>query len=264
MDIYAINKVIGIIEHELSEKHVRIKAIALKSEKGETTKLSEQDALRLFPPKGYIFEPVFFQNFKFHKDEVIAFHVDQNTRAEGDLDKFRIHPEKHQGVKSFGHAVRIINGFVKKNLTVDVSLLSVDGDNTDGEFWGMTDKFLIGKLRMKNGKLEPAHYNRIKVWDREDSVLIEHKKIIRIEKLPQGESMILDCLDDRQLFEWFRTKLKVIDADYVQMFDLKAKWREEMPKLFLQLDQEQKEVDQIRFKRIENKFNAYRFSFELF
>lgn len=262
MDIYSVNKVIGVIEQELSEKHVRIKPIALRSDKGETTRLSEQDALRLFPPKGYVFEPSFFQNFKFLKDEVIAFHVDQNLRAEGDLDKFRIHPEKHQSVKQFGHIGRMINGFAKKNLTLDLSLLSVDGDSSDGEFWGITDKYIVGKLRMKNGKIEPAHNNRIKVWDREDSIVIEYKKAVRIEKLPEESPMILDCMDDRQLFEWFRAKLKVIDSDYVQMFDLKAKWRDELPKLFPQLDEEQKEVDQIRFRRIEHKFNAYNFSFE--
>ncbi len=262
MDIYSTNKVIGVIEQELSEKHVRIKVVALKSDKGEITKLSEQDALRFFPPKGYIFEPGFFMNFKFQRDEVITFHVDQNARADGDLDKFRIHPDKHQGVKSFGHSVRIIKSFAKKNLTVDLSLLSVDGDTSDGEFWGITDKYIIEKLRLKNGKLEAAHHNRIKVWDRQDSILIEHKKTVRIEKLPQGNAMVLDCMDDKQLFEWFRAKLKAIDFDYVQMFDLKAKWREEIPQMFPQLEEEQKEVDQIRFKRIEGKFNTYRFSFE--
>ncbi|MEI9921112.1 MAG: hypothetical protein WDO14_20300 [Bacteroidota bacterium] len=258
MELSIDNKVIGIVEHEI-QKHARIRVVGLKSNKGEIITLTETEAIKSFPPKGYIFEPGFFQSYKFHVEEVILFDVEQNTRAEGDQDRFRINVEKRQNVKSFGVPARTIKNFKQRDLSTDLSSIGLD-DLSDGEFYGVTNEHIIGRLRLKNGKLESANSNFIRLWHREGVHILEHTKGIRLDKAPEGSSQVLDCMDDKQLFEWFRSKLKTINPDYVQFLDIKGKWREEIPKILSQSDSEHTDVEKIRLKRLDSKFELYRLS----
>ncbi len=114
---------------------------------------------------------------------------------------------------------------------------------------------MIGKLRLHNGKITPTHHNRIKVWDIENVNKIEYNGINKLLNEPTGEYLLLDCMNDKQLFEWFRGELKKIEPTYVNMLDKKAKWRNEIPKLFSDADKEKYEVDKVRFERIKDKFN---------
>ena len=53
-------------------------------------------------------------------------------------------------------------------------------DFSDGVFFGLTDKYVVGKLRAKKGIIEPALHHRIQIWDREEQNIIENDNCYRL------------------------------------------------------------------------------------
>jgi hypothetical protein len=254
----AVNKVIGKIDKELGDKNARIKIIALLSEKDQLIRLSENEIKELFPPSGFIFEPGFFYNYKYSLEDYISFRIEENSRASAGQDKFKL-KYGSPDLKSFGINTRVINGFKKNGLATNLNTISLE-DKTDGSFYGITDKYIVGKLRCKNGDVEPALHHRIQIWDLENENIISVDGKCRLIKEPQGESIVLDCMDEKQLFEWFRQLLKQIQPDYVDLLDKNRSWRTELPNLFSTTDKEKLEADHIRLKRIEEKFDLLELS----
>lgn len=254
----AVNKVIGKIDNKLGDKNARIKIIALLSEKDQLIRLSENEIKEMFPPSGFIFEPGFFYNYKYSLEDFVSFRIEENSRASAGQDKFKL-KYGSPDLKSFGINTREINGFKKHGLATNLNTISL-GDKTDGSFYGITDKYIVGKLRCKNGNVEPALHHRVQLWDLENENIISVDGKCRLIKEPQGESIVLDCMDEKQLFEWFRQLLKQIQPDYVDLLDKNRSWRIELPNLFSATDKEKLEADHIRLKRIEEKFDLLELS----
>ena len=248
------DKVIGIIDHEKGGRSARIKVIGILKKNNKPINLTEKDAEQYFPPKGFIFEPGFFYNFKHQENEIVSFYIDDNEKAESGQDKYRLKVNASE-IKNYGLNARRIIGFKRNNLSTDLSLIKVEKDTSDGKFFGITDKYIIGELRLKKGEIEPALHRRITFWDFEEENILSYNGQVKLHHFPNGDSMVLDCMDDKQLFDWFRNALKTIEPDYVSLLDKKAKWRIEIPKLFSEADKQRYEVDRIRFERIKEKFS---------
>ena len=254
----SVNKVIGKIDKEVGCKNARIKIIALLSKSEQIIRLSRDEKKTMFPPNGYIFEPGFFYNNKYSIDDFISFRIEENSRALIGQDKFKLRyysPDLH----SFGLNARKINDFKKNDLVTNLNTITLE-DKTDGSFYGITDKYVVGKLRCKNGKVEPALHHRIQIWNLEDDNLISVDGKYRLINEPRGKSIILDCMDEKQLFEWFREFLNQIQPDYVDLLDKNRSWREKLPDLFSKTDKEKLEADKIRLKRIEERFDLLELS----
>ncbi len=247
-----IQKVIGKVDKEVGNKNARIKVIALLNNNGTVTRLSEEKIKSLFPPYGYIFEPSFFNKFKYEINDIVSFRVEENSWAQPEQDKYKI-DSPAPDIQTFGLKARKIYGFIKSAYTTNLNALTLD-DNSDGTFYGLTDKYIIGKLKAKNGKIEPAIYHRVSLWDLNEDNLITIDNTSRLIKEPQGTPIILDCKNEKQLFEWFREYLKLIDPAYVEVLDKNSNWRKELPTFFNTLNDERRAVDIIRLKRIDDKF----------
>lgn len=253
------DRLIGIVDHELGGRSARIKVLAFITPNNQVNILNELEAMNLFPSKGFVFEPGFFHNHHFQEKDIICFSAEENEMAIDGKDIFRI--AESQKVQKYGIKARRIKGFYKKDLTTDLSKIMLIDDDSDGEFYGVTDKYIIGKLRKKGNVIEPALYNRIKVWDIDDQNILDLKSQILLHDKPSGENIILDCMDDKKLFEWFRLKLDQIDHDYVTLLDKKGKWRDEFPKLLLKENKEVFEVETIRLRRLTEAIKNISLSF---
>lgn len=247
------NKVVGVIEKELGGSSAKIKAIGIISEKDKYIHLTDVEARVFFPPNGFLFEPGFFHNHNFKVGDVISFWAEENYKAAEGYDKFKI---KHRSVdvRPFGINARRIKGFKKTNLVACLESLSLEDDHSDGVFYGLTDKYVIGKLRTKSSVIEPALHHRIQIWDRNEDMIVSSEDSFRLLEEPTGDSIILDCMNDKQLFEWFRSSLKQLEPDYVKLLDTNASWRTNLPTLFSKVDKEKLEADRIRIQRVEEKF----------
>lgn len=253
------DKAIGFIERELGVKSARIKVLAILKKNNIPFILSENEAEKYFPPKGYVFEPGFFFNFKHNVNEFVSFYIEENEKAEFGQDKYKLKANASE-IKNYGLNARRLTGFNKTKLSTDLSLVQVNGDISDGKFYGITDKYIVGELRINNQKIEPALHHRIKMWDIENENILHYNGNVKLHHSPNGESLVLDCMNDKQLFDWFRDALKKIEPDYVKLLDSKGKWRSEIPMFFSQADDEKYKVDKIRIERIKEKFGLLELS----
>lgn len=257
-------KTIGLIEKEITDKNnedvlsAKIKVCGLICNDNSILKPSFDELKLLFPPSGYVFEYRFFNNYNFEIGDIIEFWTDEIRSTRDDWDNIKIR-NYNPDLKYFGIESRKISGFKKNDLATNLNTITLE-DKTDGSFFGITDKYIVGKLRCKNEKVEPALHHRIQIWDLEDDNLISVDGKYRLIKEPQGESIILDCMDEKQLFEWFRQLLKQIQPDYVDLLDKNRSWRTELPSLFSITDNEKLQADLIRHKRIEGKFDLLELS----
>ena len=252
-------KVIGVIDHKLGVDSARIKIIGLIDQSKTIVEMSEQQATDLFPPRGFIFGPSFFNNKSFSGltiNDVISFYIEENVRVEEGKDIYKLHTTNHN-VKNLKTKARNISGFKRNDYTTDLNCIKVEDDNSDGDFYGVTDKYIIGLLRMKNGKIESVLPHRIKQWDIDESNILKYKNIIRLKHEPNGDFHLLDCMDNKQLFDWFRDKLKLIEPGYVKLLDAKAKWRTEIPNYFSVSNEDECKIDKIRFKRFNEKIRYF-------
>jgi hypothetical protein len=254
------HKVVGIIEKELGDKNARIKVIALLSEKEQLLKFTENELRIMFPPSGYVFEPGFFYNHKYNLNNYISFIVEENVKATTGQDKYKLRFGESE-IKNFGVYARMIGGFKQIDHVTNLNTIILQDDeiSTSG-FYGITEKYIVGKLKVINGKIEPALHHRIKMWDLSDSNFVTIEDKIRLVNEPQGDFQILDCLDDKQLFEWFREYLNQIEPEYVKLLDNQRSWRTKIPEKFSTIDSEKLEADKIRIKRIEEKFDLLELS----
>jgi hypothetical protein len=248
------NRMIGKIEKELGDKNARIKVFAILSESDKVIRLPENEIKALFPPNGYVFEPGFFYNFKHKLNDIISFRVEENSRASNGQDKFKL-KYGTPDLKYFGVNAQKISNFKHNEHAINLeSLIPHEAGDISNGFYGVTEKYVIGKIKIINGKIEPALHHRVKMWVLDENNLITLDDKIRLIKEPEGEFVILDCMSEKQLFEWFRKLLKQSQPDYVDLLDHNGSWRTELPQLFATTDLEQLEADKIRFKRIQVNF----------
>lgn len=253
------DKLIGSVGHELGGRSTRIKVLAFINSNGDINRLTESEASELFPPKGCVFEPAFFRFHPFQENDIISFKAEENEIIQEGYDVFRV--SKFFNIQRYGLKARKIKNFNTYNQTTDLSKVIIEGDYTDGEFYGITDKYIVGKLRKKGKALEPSLFNRINLWNLDDLNVLDLKSQILLHNKPSGQETTIDCMDDKKLFEWFRNKLKLIDIDYVNLMDKKAKWREELPLLLTKGQKDIYEVENIRLNRIKEAISYISLSF---
>ena len=257
-DVY---KIVGVIKKELGVGSARIKVLALLSKKNKLIRLSRDGIVHFFPPIGYVFEPGFFRKYKYKVNDIISFKVEKNDKALDGYDEYRLNSYDAE-LKEFGLKACMVNGFEKKGLATNLNSISL-ANEVEGTFYGITDKYIIGKLKITgNGKIEPFFRSRVHLWDLDPDNILCFEDNCRLINEPQEDFLILDCMDDKQLFEWFRNCLKQIRPEYVNMLDHKANWRIEIPRLFENVDEERLKADNIRWKRIEEKMDLLELSEE--
>ncbi len=132
--------VIGIVDHKLGGESARIKVLAIANNKKDFQKLTEGQAIDLFPPKGFVFEPGFFHNYTFVEKDIISFGVSENEQSgiDSDRDIYRINTRA--SISKFGIDARNINGFSKNGYSTDLTTIhvSTNDNQSNGDFYGIT------------------------------------------------------------------------------------------------------------------------------
>ncbi|MHB9141412.1 MAG: hypothetical protein ACYC25_06020, partial [Paludibacter sp.] len=247
------HRVIGIVQNKhFSNENAKIKAYAIIDENDNKFKINENRAIEIFKPNGLIFSFDFFKYYPFKPNEIIEISVKPNNQQKDGHDEFilgRMHSK-------FGVPVYPLKGFCVSNQSIDLSSIQIIGDYEDGELYGITDKYIIGKLKVSNGVLSAVETNKIFRWDVDENEnnLIKNQGFIRLIDEPISECSIIDCLNSDELFDWFRKKLIQIDYESIKKLNSIGKWQKEIPKLFESLSKSDTEIETLRLKRIEDYF----------
>lgn len=247
------HRVIGIVQNKhFSNENAKIKAYAIIDEDNNVFKISENRAIEIFKPYGLIFSFDFFKYYPYKKDEIIEISVKPNNQHKEGHDEFIL----GRMYSKFGIPVYPLKGFCVSNQSIDLSSIQIIGDYEDGELYGITDKYIIGKLKVRNGVLSALETNKIFRWDVDENEinLIRNQGFIRLIDEPISECSIIDCLNSEELFDWFRKKLIQIDYESIKKLNSIGKWQKEIPKLFESLSKSDAEIETLRLKRIEDYF----------
>lgn len=244
------SKVVGIVGKHLNGGCCRIKVVALEQENKKIQLLSTEEATELFPGIGHVFGISFFTKYNFEEGDFIRFDYTVNTKLEeGDegKDKYVLcgEVETYSVFKLF----RLENQMdFKAEYVIDLQKLSIDFNGYEGDFYLYTDKYLIGKLRIKSGIISPAYKKRIRMWDLDTCLIYDGKKELRLLKEPESEYIVLDAMTNTQLFEWFRERIK--EREVVKRLDEETEWRKYFPDLFGNVSTEDAELEKVRCERI--------------
>lgn len=245
------SKAIGIVGKHLNGGCCRVKVIALEQENKKIQLLNTEEAIELFPGIGHVFGISFFTKYNFEEGDFIRFDYTANTRLEeGDEEKDKYvvcgEVEKYSTFKLFklGNQMDF-----KSEYVIDLKKLDIDFKGYEGDFYLYTDKYLIGKLRIKAGIVSPAYKKRIRMWDLDVCLtLSDIRKELRLLKEPESEYIVLDAMTNTQLFEWFRERIK--EREIVKRLDEETEWRKYFPDLLGNVSTEDAELEKVRCERI--------------
>ncbi len=244
----------GVISKRKGEISGQIKALALIDENIKISKkLDEEGSLECFPPSGYVFAPsLHSEEDNLEVGDSVIFRFEENKQKKNDEhDSFIISPNT---LSKKGHKIYKIpaeftgdENFLRINELQDFLNLS---DNIFF-FLGTSDS-VTGDFKVINGEIRPKVGKEAKVWRISDCNIIEWEDAVFLYDIPGSETgyTYIDCMDSKQLSEWFREQLKKIEPSFIKQLDDTTKWREELPKKFDDVDAHINELNKTRLKRI--------------
>lgn len=212
-------------------------------------KLTSENARRMFPPSGYVFAFDLFEKApELKENELLQFSYTLSDYTGFDLERYVISSK----AKRLGSPLIAAKGFTKSYKSIDLSKLELIETGDKSNFYVyVQDRFIIGKLSCRNGQISNPPKS-VKMWDRDENTIVNYNNHFYLFDDPAGDYTILDCLNDKQLVEWFREKLKVLNSDWVTYLDQKTSWRSEMPLRFLPTEDD--DLESIRMEKIKGMF----------
>jgi archaellum component FlaC len=244
----------GVISKRRGEISGQIKALALIDEnKKISKKLDEEGSLECFPPSGYVFAPSLLSgDDNLGVGDSVIFRFEENKQKKNDEhDSFIISPNT---LSKKGYMIHpIANDFIEAENYLKINELQhlLELSENILFFLGTSDS-VIGEFKVNMGEIRPKVGKEAKVWRISDCNIIEWEDALFLYDIPGSEIgyTYIDCMDSKQLSEWFREQLKKIDPAFIKQLDDTTKWREELPKKFDDIDAHIKELNKTRLKRI--------------
>lgn len=262
--VFEKNKVVGIVKLHTGKEgeNARIKIIGyLENGKG-FTKFSDSDAIKHFPNEGFVFEPSFFKNKSFNNivdGDLIEFYATPLTASKGP-DYNRILDFDAKKIKSVERIFELQNVSIQI-YEIDLAKTKIT-ENYTGDFYGIYEDFVIGKLRIHNGLITPVMFKEVKKWPKSNCEIIEFESNYWLLSKPTDGYALLDSMDKTQLFEWFREKLKIINKSVVKELDERTEWRKLLPEIVADSTDDVSKLNSIRLKRIERNLDNFNFLVE--
>jgi len=259
------NKVVGIVKlHSGKEgENARIKIIGYFENGKGFKKISDSEAIKHFPNEGFVFEPSFFKNKSFKQivdGDLIEFYATQINERKGS-DYFRILDFNAKKIKSEEKIFELQNVKLKIH-EIDLTKAEIVDKEYSGDFYGIFEEYVIGKLRIHNGRIIPVMSKEVKKWPKSACEIIKFESNHWLLKKPTDGYILLDAMDKSQLFEWFREKLQIINKSVVKELDEKTKWRSLLPEILGNSTDEVTKLNGIRLKRIESNLDNFNFLVE--
>lgn len=254
-------EIVGCIQHKISEQHAKIKVLGYIDEQQIFCRLSEEQSIAYFPPHGYVFEPGFFRNYPYSEGDFISFYAElnQKTDPESDNDVYKIE-YKCPDVNLIGECYRELNNFIIEDGALDVEKLSVkhnQEDNLDdGEFYGITDKYIIGKFSIEDNIISASNKSDVKVWKLNEDNLLWCGDYSCLISIPKDHLFVLDCLNYKGILDWFRKQLRCKNTKYIEYLDRETSWKKDLLSSFACVGEEVKQINTIRYNRIVKMFDV--------
>lgn len=243
--------IVGCVQKKIREYHAKIKVLGYLDELQNFQRFSEEEAIAYFPPSGYVFEPGFFRNYPFSEGDFISFYVEENQRADIDNGDYVFKIEyKCPDVNKLGNRYYTLPEYNIKDNTLDLEELSINENLEDGVFYGITKQHIIGPFSFENGVISAKNSSTVEVWELNTENILSCENYSCLFSIPKSSLCILDCLNYKELFDWFKMQLRNKSGKYLDYLDRETSWRKDLLASFANVGEEVKKINTIRYNRL--------------
>lgn len=210
---YNDNQIVGYVDFTPATTHAKIEVVGYRDWKNVFHRLSEKDAIELFPPKGKVFAHNFADRFFHTKGTLVCIGVKENDKVGDFLDNYVWN--KSLAVIEFGSRVKKINGSFTANGQFNYNILR---DNNLLEL--EKDTFIIcgGNIYLVK---KDSNERLLQYWKPESLETIEvHGKLFVTDYYKYAEDGKIDITTDEQLMEWYLKN--ILKKNWSQIFEEKT------------------------------------------
>lgn len=249
------NRVVGIIDHRLKYDGARIKVIGYLNLERNLILLNEEDLKNEFPPIGFIFGYKFFIDNSMKEGDMIEFKIEDAQNEKDHGDSFKI--QRDTKVKLWGRRIFEVENFNINNSFIELFKISLPA-NVDytHSFYVYSNNRIYGKLKLHNSSIIPDKGHYFYEWLKEQCEIFTYKdNHYLLDDQPKGHyNNLIDSMDDHASFYWFKSKLKLLSSDAVNLLNSQVNWGEFAEKIVNQ-DTDKTIVEKNRLKRICNNLD---------
>lgn len=248
------NRVVGIIDHRLKYDGARIKVIGYLNSERNLILLNEEDLKNEFPPIGFIFGYKFFIDNSMKEGDMIEFKIEDAQNEKDHGDSFKI--QRDTKVKLWGRRIFEVENFNVNNLFAELSNLSMPFIDYTHSFYILSNDKIYGKLKLQNSSIMPDKGHYFYEWLKEQCEIFTYKDNHYLLDDPPKVHYhnLVDSMDDHAAFYWFKSKLKLLSSDTVNLLNSQVNWGEFAEKIVNQ-DADKTIVEKNRLKRICNNLD---------
>lgn len=271
------SRIIGFIEPILNSDNARITVIGYKNPDGSYTALDKNKAKSIFFPEGKVFAPKFHfdrEGYNVSPNSFVEFSVRTSLKdASFKGDEYimdyggKIIPRTFTSIITIKYQTSLESGFITQDelaSCIDKSELK----NLNGYFLLRSGDYLYGLFRYDapSGSIRPVKGKETNSYEidtntyNENCVKINQNEyyIGNLNQFPFNQVGIIDCMDDKQIGEWFKEQLKTC-AEAEKLLSIKKEVFQTFASTFKETNDV---IDEIRLERAKGKLDSLEFTFK--
>jgi len=270
------SRIIGYIEPVPNSEHAHVTIIGYKNGEGEHRALDQNNAKTLFPPKGEAFAPKFkfdYDGNNISPNSFVEFSVKISEKKNDQYDQYIVDYAHSTTPKSFCSIITLngshslAHGFITQD-ELSSCIEKTELKNYSNQFLLKSEKCLCGLFRYEeiSDSIKPIKGKETNAYEF-DSTLYK-RYCVRINEreyylgstseLPFKQVGSIDCMDDKQLSEWFKELLKACFESNV-FLSIKEEIFQNFTAKFKETNDA---IEDVRLERIKGKLNSLNFTVE--
>lgn len=271
------SRIIGFIEPVLNSDNARITVIGYKSSNGNYLALDKGKAKSIFFPEGKVYAPKFQfdrEGYNVAPNSFVEFSVRTSLKdASFKGDEYimdysgKIMPKSFTSIITLKYQTSLDSGFITQDelsSCIDKSELK----KMNGYFLLRSGNYLYGLFRYDgpSDTIRPVKGKETNTYEIDDKIY--HENCIKINQneyfignlnsFPFKQVGIIDCMDDRQIGEWFKDQLKAC-AEAEKLLTIKKEVFQNFASKFKETNDV---IDEIRLERAKGKLDSLEFTFK--
>ncbi len=271
------SRIIGFIEPVLNSDNARVTVIGYKNPDGDYVAFDKSKAKSIFFPDGKVFAPKFQfdrEGYNVSPNSFVEFSVRTSLKdASFKGDEYimdyagKIMPKSFTPIITIKYQTSLESGFITQDeLTscIDKSELK----NLNGYFLLRSGNYLYGlfrydgisdSIRPVKGKETNTYEIDTNIYQEKCVKINQHEYYIgNLNSFPFKQVGIIDCMDDRQIGEWFKDQLKAC-AEAEKLLSIKKEVFQNFASKFKETNDV---IDEIRLERAKGKLDSLEFTFK--
>jgi hypothetical protein len=206
-----ISKIIGTIENRIRD-NAQIKVYGFKINGAYV--LNEEEILKEFKPKGFVFSPGFFgRHFDFQIGDLIEIYIQEIEYSENTLRDSSV---IDTGCKHFGFPIYKFNptAFVNSK-SIDTTQLKLHVENIIFEYYIYDTNYLYGPFKKENDQVIPKIGSDVSKFKINKIIIINSNDNHFILKKPEISEKVcdIDCMTSTQIVKWLKERLKPLKIE---------------------------------------------------